>query len=232
MIIFPKTGWNIESISEDHVSPKTARPVVACNQVGKWLLIVGPHSVRQLMMKVIAGLAEKEPVRVVDAGAFVTSKQLDYLEIAQHLRGKPGALERIEIGKPSSPHQVLMLLERTPCSAIPFVVLDLLNTFYETSVKFGERKRLLRGCLENLNRMEKYAGGVVSVTPPKVRSKETVELFKMVEAVASDTYRVEVVVAGLDHLDTSDRLREMWDNLSPSGTSASKRWRISSTRAT
>jgi hypothetical protein len=53
---------------------------------------------------------------------------------------------------------------------------------------------LRAGCLENLNRLEKYAGRVVSVTLPKVRSKEAVELFKMVEVAASDTYRVEVVV--------------------------------------
>jgi DNA-binding CsgD family transcriptional regulator len=31
----------------------------------------------------------------------------------------------------------------------------------------------------------------------------------------AEELQAELVAAGLDHLDTSDRLREMWDNLSP-----------------
>jgi hypothetical protein len=179
---------------------KPARLTVTCDQVGKWLLIVGPHQVRHMMMTVIAGLAEHEPIRVLDGRNSPENEHVDWLEIAQLLRGKPNALDRISIRRANSCYQVLRLLERTSSTAVPFVVLDLLNTFYDESVKIGERKRLLRGCLENLNRLEKCAGGVVSVTPPKVRSKEAVELFKMVEEAASDTYRVEVMVPSPDLL--------------------------------
>ena len=34
----------------------------------------------------------------------------------------------------------------------------------------------------------------MSISPPRVRSKEATELFKMVEAAAKDTYQVELMI--------------------------------------
>jgi hypothetical protein len=81
-----------------------------------------------------------------------------------------------------------------PAVPEPFVVLDLLNTFYDGSVKIGERKRLLQGCLENLERLVQNAGGAVSVCPPREPSREKAALFKMVEEAASGTCRLEVMI--------------------------------------
>jgi hypothetical protein len=90
---------------------------------------------------------------------------------------------------------VLKALEDTPSIAAPFVVLNLLHPFYNDSLVIATRKRLLRECLEHLNRLSKTAGGAVSVCPPKVPSKERAALFRMVEEAASDTYRLEVMIA-------------------------------------
>jgi hypothetical protein len=93
---------------------------------------------------------------------------------------------------------VLALLEQIPSMPVPFVILDLLHTFYDHTVKIEERKRLLRGCLENINRLARSAGGTVSISPPKLPSKEKATLFNMVEEAARDTYRVELVMPSPD----------------------------------
>ena len=69
--------------------PSQQWPVVACGQVGQWLLIVGPHSVRPILANVIVGLALEEAVRVLDCGRVLSG-----IEIPMHLRDRPEALEQ------------------------------------------------------------------------------------------------------------------------------------------
>jgi hypothetical protein len=175
-------------------SPK--RLTVSGNQVGKWLLIIGPRSIRHIMMNVIAGIAEQENVNVLDGGNSPENGdgQFDPYQVGWLLRDKPEAYARINLMRAANCYQVLALLEQTPSMPVPFVVLDLLNTFYDHSVKIGERKRVLQGCLENLNRLEQFAGGTVSVCPPRDPSKEKASLFRMVEEATTGTYRVEVMI--------------------------------------
>jgi len=78
-----------------------------------------------------------------------------------------------------------------PATQSPFVVLDLLNTFYDESVQIEERKRLLRSCIAHLERLDRCAGGVVSVHPPAVPSQAAVELQDMLQASAVDTFFVQ-----------------------------------------
>ena len=80
-----------------------------------------------------------------------------------------------------------------PATQSPFVVLDLLNTFYDESVQIEERKRLLRSCIAHLERLDRCAGGVVSVHPPAVPSQAAVELQDMLQASAVDTFFVQPV---------------------------------------
>ena len=47
-------------------------------------------------------------------------------------------------------------LESTPATPIPFVIHDLVSTFYDESVQLGERKHLLKACTMHLERL---AGG-------------------------------------------------------------------------
>ncbi len=63
---------------------------VSCNQVGHWLLLVGPNTIRPILANVIAGLAIEEPVRVLDCG-----RMLNGIEISMNLRDRPEALERV-----------------------------------------------------------------------------------------------------------------------------------------
>ena len=152
-------------------------------KTGSWILLVGPRSMNATMLTTIARLGEAEAVRILDAG-----NRFNAYTVARAARGRPEVLNRITVSRAFTCYQVLSLLESTPATTEPFVVLDMLSTFYDEAVQAGERKRLLRNCVIHLERLERRAGGVVSVHPPKVPSATAAELLGMLQASAEETY--------------------------------------------
>jgi hypothetical protein len=177
-------------------------------KVGSFILLVGPRSLNSSMLAAIARLpaahrpasgapvpavlaqagqaGECLPVRVLDGG-----NRFNAYTVARQAGGRPEVLECIMVSRAFTCYQVLSLLESTPATRSPFIVLDLLNTFYDESVQAGERKRLLRGCIAHLHRLEQAAGGAVSVHPPAVPSQVALELLGMLQAATADTYFVQ-----------------------------------------
>jgi hypothetical protein len=204
-----------------------------------WTLLVGPRSLNPTLLTVIARLAQGDlspAVCVLDAG-----NRFNAYTVARAARGRPDVLNRITVSRAFTCYQVLSLLENSssapfghqatapqeriatggmlpsrpvrPAGPLTFVVLDLLNTFYDESVQVGERKRLLRDCIRHLERLVAPAGGssttpgtdtaaaqgppangnrelprlVVSVHPPRVASQAAVALLELLQASAVDT---------------------------------------------
>ena len=81
-------------------------------------------------------------------------------------------------------HQMLSVLESMENGPVPFVLLDLLRTFTYTNVDFKERRDLLKMCLEQLDRLAKSSGGLVSVHIPNVLCQVERELLDMVIVAA------------------------------------------------
>ena len=100
------------------------------------------------MLTTIARLGEAEAVRILDAG-----NRFNAYTVARAARGRPEVLNRITVSRAFTCYQVLSLLESTPALPVPFVVLDMLSTFYDEAVNAGERKRLLRECIDHLDRL-------------------------------------------------------------------------------
>ena len=174
-------------------------------KAGSWILLVGPRSLNATMLNAIARLGEvgtsaahaaetangglKPPwpaVRVLDGG-----NRFNAYTVARAARGRSEVLNHIMISRAFTCYQVRSLLESTPTTPIPFVVLDLLNTFYDESVQIGERKQLLRACIMHMERLVAASGGVVSVHPPKVPSQSAMELLEMLQTSAVDTYFIQ-----------------------------------------
>jgi hypothetical protein len=155
-------------------------------KLGGWLLVMGPRTIYPTLLALTARLAEVGPVRVVDGG-----NRFNAYKVARAAHGRSEILNRITVSRAFTCYQVLSLLENTPAIQVPFVVLDLLNTFYDESVQIGERKRLLRACIAHLKRLEQAAGGVVSVQPPTIPSQTAVELLGLLQASAEDTYFIQ-----------------------------------------
>ncbi len=157
-------------------------------RAGAWLLLVGPRSMNSILLTAIARLGEGGAVRVLDGG-----NRFNAYTVSRAARGRPEILKRITVSRAFTCYQVLSLLESTPAIPEPFIVLDLLSTFYDESVQTGERKRLLWSCIAQLERLETATGGVVSVHPPAVPSQTAVELLEMLQASAADTFFVQPV---------------------------------------
>jgi len=155
-------------------------------KAGSFILLVGPRSLNATMLTAIARLGQRQAIRVLDGGNRFNAYGLTRLAA-----GRPEVLERITVARAFTCYQVLALLESTPATQHPFAVLDLLNTFYDESVQAGERKRLLHSCILHLHRLERAAGGVVSVHPPAVPSQTAIELLGMLQQATPQAYFIQ-----------------------------------------
>ena len=140
--------------------------------------------------------------------------------VARGARGQTDLLERITVSRAFTCYQMLTLLETTPAllascqrdtcawrkcrccaraagsrpAAVPprlILVLDMLNTFYDESVRVHERRRLLESCIVHLDRLSQPAGGAVTVHPPAVPSPAAIEFVRMLESHAADMWLPE-----------------------------------------
>lgn len=169
------------------------------------IVLVCPREMNATVMTVIARTCP----RVIDCGnrfnAYSLARQVHAGVSAAHLADAAdgqstdhfGGMEpprpaeimaRISVARAFTCHQVLALLADAPSTAQPFVVLDLLNTFYDEAIRLGERMLLLRGCIEQLKRLERSAGGLVSVHPPAVPSQAALDLLSLLERAIPQTY--------------------------------------------
>jgi hypothetical protein len=169
--------------------PENVNPSFAPRAAG-WRLLVGLPDMNTGLLVAIARLpapasaaAEHTWVRVLDGG-----NRFNAYTVARAARGRPDILERISVSRAFTCYQVLSLLESTAAAHAPFVVLDMLHTFYDESVPVGERKRLLRACLTGLQRLAKAASGLVSVHPPALPGPGTAELLNLLEQAAADIF--------------------------------------------
>jgi len=164
------------------------------SKTGGWCLLVGKSSdINTGLLMAIGSLpvsavrtAEHEGIRVLDGG-----NRFNAYTVARAARGRQDVLDRITVSRAFTCHQMLALLGSTPDHAGTFVILDMLRTFYDESVPAGERKRLLRACITQLDRLEQDASGLVSVYPPALVSPTAVELLRLLQKAAPATIFVQ-----------------------------------------
>ena len=159
-------------------------------RIGNWLLVVGARAIIPTLLRMTGRLAEAGKVRVVDCGNLY-----DPYQVRGAARGGLDVLRRIKVSNAHSCHELLTTLERLTLEAVPFVVLDMLRPFSNEFVEICERKRLMRKCLTHLDRLEKAAGGLVSVHPPRVQSQTESDLLDMIKEAARDTYQVQMAAS-------------------------------------
>ena len=168
--------WCYPVVMNTSLQPRILEPTA-----GSWTLLVGHRRLNPGLLAAIARLGEHTPVRVLDGG-----NRFNAYIVARVARGKPDTLDRITVSRAFTCYQAFSLLESTPASPYPFIVLDMLNTFYDESVQPPERMRLLGACITHLERLQGTSGGVVSVHPPAVPSREAVRMLEMLQASAGE----------------------------------------------
>ena len=155
--------------------------------------VLAPHAARTHMLALAARLAWRGPLQVLDAG-----NRFNAYQVARFLRGDGAedfrqALDRIRVARAFTPTQMLALLQATPASKDPTLVLDLLSTFYDESLPFSERQRTLLGCILELKQLSSAAPVVVSVRPPPPSEPDPLGFIDLLQEQADQVYFFEEI---------------------------------------
>lgn len=170
----------------------------------RWLLVVAPRAAEVLLLRLIAHLAWRGSVRVLDGGnrfqPHFLARALQRIATAPHGPGErdlDALLMRVSLARAFTCYQMLALLERQVESdpgersnPTPMIILDILATFWDESVPLVERRRLLENCLGYLDRLSRQAPLAVSARPPRVLEQGS-GLLEQLEAAADQVWRLE-----------------------------------------
>ncbi|MAU00643.1 MAG: hypothetical protein CL608_26155 [Anaerolineaceae bacterium] len=144
---------------------------VATGELG---LVIGPRAERLQMLELSAVLALRGTVRVLDGGNSYNALYLARY-IRRHTVHLTETLNRISVARAFTCYQMVTLLQETPISPTPTLVLDLLATFSDESIDLRESVRLLRLAIAHLQRLCRLAPVVVSIRPfPSHQSDRTI----------------------------------------------------------
>ena len=151
---------------------------------GDLVLHLAPHAGRQEMLALAAYCALQGGAVVLDGG-----NRFNAYEVAYALRRRTAnlrqVLDRILVARAFTCYQLVTLCQQTPVGDKPCLVLDMLDTFEAEDIDLGERMRVLRLCLGQLERLRREAPVVVSLAPPKVEPQAWEQMALLVRRAAS-----------------------------------------------
>ena len=157
---------------------------------GRFSLLIAPGRALERLLDPLARLAVQGPLRVLDGG-----NGFNVYKVAQHLRrytaDLSAALENIQVARAFTCYQMVALLDSTPGSYVPTLVLDLLSTFTDENVPFIERRRLLAASLFALRRLSLHAPLGVSARLAEPSQSEYRLLLAALEEAADQVWRFE-----------------------------------------
>jgi hypothetical protein len=141
--------------------------------------------------ELIAELALRGPVTVLDGGnCFPAYRLLRLLRL--RVQDPTEMAKRVFVRRAFTCYQIVALLEGTPALPQPYLLLDPFATFYDEQIPLPEVRRLLEGCLRQLERLCRSAPVLVALRP--TRSEERAFLVEQVCAVADTLFATELLV--------------------------------------
>ena len=149
-----------------------------------------PTANSEPISQLIAELALRGPVTVLDGGnCFPAYRLLRLLRL--RVQDPTDAARRVFVRRAFTCYQVVALLESTPALPQPYLILDPFATFYDEQVPLPEVRRLLEGCLRQLDRLCQLAPVLVALPP--TRGEERAFLIEQVCAVADTLFATELL---------------------------------------
>ncbi len=135
---------------------------------GKIILLHSPPP--KAMLTLATKLALAGPLSVLDTG-----NQFDAYQIARLIRRQTvelnTVLNRLHVARAFTCYQVITLFEQSLNEAQPYMVLDLLSTFYDENVSHQESHRLLQIVISHLKQLRQHVPVVISVNPPRQKKR-------------------------------------------------------------
>jgi len=127
--------------------------------------LYGPDSV-PLALALTAQIALRRPVWVIDGG-----NRFDALWLAEYIaragQAPEPVLDRINVSRAFTCHQMAERVLSLPAEAAPLVILHLLDTFYDENVPITEARRLLNALWPALRRRSRGVPVALTVHPPR-----------------------------------------------------------------
>ena len=132
------------------------------------LIVVSSHTAaREEIAALSAELALRGSVTVLDGGNCFPFYRFARLIRSQSYEGA-AAVKRLYIRRAFTCYQMLELLSSSPAMDQPYLVLNLLATFYDEQIPEREVRRLLNACLVEVNRLSMMAPVMISLSPPSL----------------------------------------------------------------
>ena len=160
-------------------------------KTGKLIVLYTLDAARTESMTLIAELGLRGAVTILDGG----NRYRPY-QVATLLRRKTVDIStvanRLFSRRAFTCYEMNTLLGSTPSLNQPYLILDLLNTFYDDHVPAHEATRLLVSCLNQIQRLLLSGPVVVTLAPPLVN--ERAFLFEQVCRKADEVLIKEVPI--------------------------------------
>ena len=144
--------------------------IIPALQTGALVVVYAPQAALEESSVITAQLVLRGEVTVLDGGNRFQAYRVAHL-IRRQTPDVRAAAERLFIRRAFTCYQMLALLENTPSERQPFLVLDLLATFYDDHVPTHEASRLLDACLTQLERLHSAAPVAITLAPPQVEER-------------------------------------------------------------
>ena len=145
------------------------------------IILVAPFAASRTMLAFAARLALYTPLRVLDGGNRFNAREV--ARLLRHLNAPDlyQALSGIQVRRAFTCYQMTALLEDTPPSSQPSLVIDLLDTFYDESAPLPERRSLAERCIQQLRNLSSLAPTVASVRPPQPSQADPTGLLEIIQ---------------------------------------------------
>lgn len=132
---------------------------------GRLHALVAPRPLRQVWLNTFtARLALAGPLRLLDGGNSLQMHSVARL-VRQHGAALEPTLGRVHLARAFTCYQMYALLAGAAALPLPTLVPELLSTFYDESIEWRERRRLLEVSLGLLRRLSRHAVILVSAAP-------------------------------------------------------------------
>jgi hypothetical protein len=155
---------------------------------GKLIIACSPNAAADQLSQLLAELSLRGEITVVDGGHRLRPYRIAHL-LAQRTRDIHAASSRFHIRLASTCYQMQAVLRGTPDLPQPYILLDLLATFYDDHVRDSEASRLLTSCLDEINRLRRAAPVLITLAPPLVEQRAF--LVQRVKDLADELFESE-----------------------------------------
>ena len=157
---------------------------------GSISLVIAPRHVIEDLTAMLTSLALNGQVNLIDGGNL-----FDGYRLARMIRLQTTyvhqVLDNINLSRSFTCYQMVALLIDLPADGTPLVVFDVLSTFFDESVPFSQRRRLLDSSLSDLQRISARSPVALWVHLRHVPSGEDKQLLPLVLNIAQDIWQLK-----------------------------------------